>query len=1285
MLRSQALDTSILEKMSVEQLVQEIGVYYQELIYQNEELLRSSASLEEARNSYRDLFDEAPNGYLVLDLDYRIRTVNKAFLALLHLDAGDLLGQNLTRWVHPDSQDVFYLSMRELLRLGSSEICELTLANGPYTVDVQFNNNLLQHGAERLIRCSVIDETARKQAELALRQSEALYRSLVESFPDVVYTFSERSGGLYYSPSVKGLLGFSAEELLSHPFLWNESIHPDDRLQVAALLENYQEGRPYDLEYRIRDAQGRWLWLRDRSIGRRAENGEMLIEGMATDITERKQAEEQVRFQARLLDKVAQSVIVTDLQGKIIYWNQYAETLYGWTAGEVLGKNIVDVTPSQLTREQAEQIMTNLSAGQPWAGEFIVRGKDSRDFPAFVVDTPFSDENGRPEGAIGISFDITDRKQAEQALRDSEQQLRALINSQTCYVVRTDLNGNYTYWNDKFKKDFGWLHNQSFAGIRALDTICAHHHLRTREVVEKCLANPGEVVKVELDKPRPDGGIRTSLWEFVCLLDVAGQPSEIQCMGIEVTEQKEAQEQIRQSNERFTELADNIQEVFWMFDNRLQRIIYISPAYEAIWDRTVESLYENSRQYIDAIHADDRGIMFAALERQARGEKTEMEYRIVRPDGSCRWIYDRSFPIFDQQGALLRTTGIATDQTERKQAEQETLRRQALLEKVIRLGKTVSALTDLPACLREVHRIIRQELGFDRVGLFLYDGAAGLLGGTLGTSRSGQVERNDWFSLPAAGLPEWQEALAAPQGIRWIDDYQAAYNPPLESEMYGVRQHVVLAAWAGDQPVAMIAVDNLITQRAILPVDLEALQLFAGYAGLAIANAQLHASLEQRVRERTEELRHSEATYRTLFENSNDGIFLLSPAGDELSANQRAVEMLGYSMEEYLALGRSVRNPVVTDPDQRQDGERRFDAILHGHREPLYERVLTRRDGGLLDVEINLSPVRDADGNIILVQSGVRDITERKKAEDTMRRANHELERSLRLKDEFLASMSHELRTPLTGILGMAEVLKAGVYGGLAERQVKAVCTIEESGQHLLNLINDILDLSKIEAGRVQLDLELVDIGQVCQSSLRLVKEIADKKRQRLSFRTSPAQISLLGDARRIKQILVNLLSNAVKFTPEGGELGLEVTGDAGRGVVTFCVWDKGIGIAAEDMDKLFKPFIQLDSSLARRYEGTGLGLSLVQRLAEMHGGSVALESEPGKGSRFIVSLPWLDSDSPPGAAPARLAGRPAPEPVLAVPDPAGAPGDAPSILLVEDNPVSASLLTDFLGSLGYH
>lgn len=260
-------------------------------------------------------------------------------------------------------------------------------------------------------------------------------------------------------------------------------------------------------------------------------------------------------------------------------------------------------------------------------------------------------------------------------------------------------------------------------------------------------------------------------------------------------------------------------------------------------------------------------------------------------------------------------------------------------------------------------------------------------------------------------------------------------------------------------------------------------------------------------------------------------------------------------------------------------------------------------------------------------------------------RQNSELERANRMKSEFLANMSHELRTPLNAIIGFSDALKNGLLGELAPQQRDAAGDVLDSGRHLLSLINDILDLSKVEAGHMELELEPTDMHPFLKSAMAVVRQKAAAANIRLRLEMEalpPVQL----DQRRTRQILYNLLSNAVKFTRQDGAVTLRVcrmgqaelngvrsrahlvgdlpgAGGDERVYLVLAVQDSGIGIAPEDMQRLFQPFVQLDGSLTRKYEGTGLGLALVRRLAEMHGGFVSVESAPGRGALFMVWLPW--------------------------------------------------------------
>ena len=295
--------------------------------------------------------------------------------------------------------------------------------------------------------------------------------------------------------------------------------------------------------------------------------------------------------------------------------------------------------------------------------------------------------------------------------------------------------------------------------------------------------------------------------------------------------------------------------------------------------------------------------------------------------------------------------------------------------------------------------------------------------------------------------------------------------------------------------------------------------------------------------------------------------------------------------------------------------------------------------------------------------------------------ANAQLSQAMRLKDDFLASMSHELRTPLNSVLGRTEAILEEIYGPLTTQQIKSLRGVEESGHHLLNLINDILDVAKIDSGVLTLDYDLVHVDMLCTSSIRMIAQTAQQRQIKVITTIDTTTEFVYADQRRLQQILVNLLSNAVKFTSAGGKIGLEVVGNEAEQTLTFTVWDTGIGISQQDLPKLFKSFVQIDSSLTHQYTGTGLGLALVLRLTEAHQGCVRVESEVGKGSRFSVVLPWNKQQTISSIANGNRNNTTS-YPIGYIGS--QQPLSAARILLVEDNQTNIDVIQDYLQRKGY-
>jgi PAS domain S-box-containing protein len=391
----------------------------------------------------------------------------------------------------------------------------------------------------------------------------------------------------------------------------------------------------------------------------------------------------------------------------------------------------------------------------------------------------------------------------------------------------------------------------------------------------------------------------------------------------------------------------------------------------------------------------------------------------------------------------------------------------------------------------------------------------------------------------------------------------------------------------------------------------------------------LNQQLEVRVAQRTAALRESEERFRQIFEQSPVGIAISDLDGHLTRVNASLALIVGCSTAELLqqSIYTVLQSSEQKSPVQLQQ------LLDHTLTVTSFENQSITTDGKTRWVNVTSALIFNALGRPSSIIYLIEDISDRKHAEAELRRINEqltltnaELYRATRLKDEFLANMSHELRTPLNAILGMAEGLQEEVFGTLSDRQKRSIATIERSGQHLLELIDDILDLSKIEMGKLELQVAPISIHYLCETSLTFVRQQALKKQIRITTDIPKSLSDIVVDERRIRQVLINLLSNAIKFTPEGGSVRLVVQPQPSLNSLSFSVIDNGIGIASEDLKKLFQPFVQIDSSLNRQHAGTGLGLSLVRRLVELHRGTVTVDSELGQGSCFTVRLPYVMS-----------------------------------------------------------
>ena len=609
-----------------------------------------------------------------------------------------------------------------------------------------------------------------------------------------------------------------------------------------------------------------------------------------------------------------------------------------------------------------------------------------------------------------------------------------------------------------------------------------------------------------------------------------------------------------------------------------------------------------ARPYLDFVHPADRERTIREAEKLGRGvDSVSFENRYRSKDGSYKWLSWSATP-FREQGLIY---AVARDITELKQTEKALRLSEERYHLLFESNPHPVWVYDLESlAIVDVNRAAIKNYGYSR---------------------------QEFLTLTIKDIRPFEDVPALLESVA---------SSGTASDENGIWRH---------RKKDGTLIDVEISSHPLL------------YGG---RDARLVVSTNITKRQKAEEaLRRSEESFRLLVSGVKDyAIFMLDPEGRVASWNAGAEGIKGYRADEILGQSSSRFYPPE-DIVQNKLSEELREAATQGRVEDEGWRV--RKDGSRFWANVVITALRDEHGNLIGFSKITRDITDRKQTQEALVRAKEEAERSNKFKDQFLSTMSHELRTPLNAVVGFSDLLTEEHYGPLNDRQKRYVNHIQNGGKHLLRLINDILDLSKIEAGRLQLAIESVPVRASVVDVVDSMRPLADKKSQSLVQNAVP-DLSVRADSTRFKQVLMNLIGNAIKFTPEGGkiELAAQQLGD----IVRVEVRDTGPGIPPEEQQRIFEAFYRLGRS-EKVTEGTGLGLAITRRLVELHGGQLGIESQPGSGSCFYFTLP-LSLTSQPAANSGTKSG-------LSV-------GETPRILVVEDDAKAAHLLQLQLTSAGY-
>jgi len=699
---------------------------------------------------------------------------------------------------------------------------------------------------------------------------------------------------------------------------------------------------------------------------------------------------------------------------------------------------------------------------------------------------------------------------------------------------------------------------------------------------------------------------------------------------------------------------------------------WVAGAFESITGYTYEE-YVAGGGWLTHLHPDDREKDAQDMAKLRENQPVITEVRTYKKDSELSWVRVYGHPIWDEkQNRLVGIVGAVQDITGKKQAEEYELGRRAMLEKVIQLGKRVTQVNDLRTTLERIWYGVHNDLEFDRLAIFLYNPERNSMDDTFGTDNDGQMIDvwNVWFPLSASTT--FMHVLEKPDGLYFTHDYSNTHKIPEGHDMYGVKDFAAAAVWAGDKPVAVICVDHFITGRPIADEQLEALRLFAGYAGLAIENARLNDALQKELEEqkRAEEF---EQRRRAMLEK----VINLGKRVTEVNDLRTTLDRVWHGVHDELEFDRLaifLYNPAQNSMDgslgTNNEGHivEEWDASFPITADDMFHRVLQKPDGyhfthnyaieeevpetdemfGVKDFAAVAASAGDKPAAIIVADnlpSGRPITTEKLEAlrlfagyaglaienahlnsalqnELVQRQVFiEELEAKNAELERFTYTVSHDLKSPLVTITGFLGYLEKDALAGDIGRVRSSVNRITMAAQKMQDLLNDLLELSRI--GRVINLPEFLSFSEIIIESLERVQGQLDAKK--IVVKVQADLPSVYGDRVRLVEVVQNLIDNAAKFSDRSQnrliEIGTKETDQEGQ--ATFFVRDHGIGIQPEFQERIFGLFNKLDQNA----EGTGIGLTLVKRIIEVHGGKIWVESEPGKGATFYFTLPTSQNE----------------------------------------------------------
>jgi len=1193
---------------------------------------RTEEKIQESEARYRVVIQSATDAIVSADGAGNVASWNASAERVFGYSETEILGQALTRLMPERYREKHLEGMERVWSGGETRIIGKTVEVEGLRKDgsefpLELSISIWQIADEKFCTAIIRDVTERKQAEEALRENEERLRSIFAamsegfSIQEVICDDKGKPCDLRFvdaNPAFEIQTGLKNADTLGH-----------------TLLELFPQSEPYWIERYGHvgltgepthfDAMFGPLNIHYQVSAFQIAFGRFGV--MFMDISERKRMEEVLRDSEEKLNKAQRYAHVGSWTWNVktnqLQWSDEMYRIFGIDKKSFTGDLSAVVARAIHPDDRAKVEESNRSVaddGKPIPLEYRVVWADGTIRVVWAeAGELLLDEQGNPSQLSGIVQDITERKRAEEKMNASETRYRRLFEASKDGILILDAEtGMIMDVNPFLIEMLGYSHVE-FLGKKVWELGFLRDVIANQDNFLELQQN--EYIRYE-DKPLETAFGKKVRVEFISNVYLVNNKKVIQCNIRDITERKLAEEKVWTQTVALEAAANGV-----VITDKDGRIEWFNSAWSALTGySSAEVVGKNPRILKSGIQ--DKAFYKNLWDTILAGQVWRGELVNRRKDGTLYHEEETITPVLNERGEIKNFIAIKQDISARKRAEQITQARLRLNSYALIFDTSEF----LQKALDEAEALTESNIGFfhfvekDQTNIKLQAWSTNTLSNMCNAEGEGQH-----YPVDTAGI--WAETIRD-QEPHIYNDYPTAPNRRGMPEGHAVvTRFLTVPLIQAGKVAAVLGVGNKTQDYS--QADFEILAQLVSDAwdmvlrkiaedALARSNQNLKdlaEDLESRVKKRTAEIETTRQRLELAVTAGEIGVWEANVKEDKILWDKRMHLFHGVN-PEYFDGSLSAWWRTIHPQDLAQLQAQFQDALDKTGAFSSEYRIL-RPDGSLRHVTANAIVLYDAEHQPERIVGVNLDVTERKQIEEAMLRANVEMRRALRVKDEFLANMSHELRTPLNAVTGISESLLEQTVGALNEKQKKYVSTIRESGEHLLDLINDILDLSKIEAGRMDLAVADVSIQLLWDSSFRMVKEMAAKKNIAIAFEADERAQTVRGDQRRLLQILVNLLSNAIKFTPAGGQAGVKIVAHPAANQITFTVWDTGIGIAKDDIPRLFQSFTQLDSGLSRESSGTGLGLALVMQMARLHGGNVSVESVINEGSRFTVALPW--------------------------------------------------------------